>query len=469
MKPRNLFLKIAAGALAAALLASCATTGAAPSDFYAANAKTFTVKTLSNGVKVVMKKNENNRVYDLKLVVDGGSAAVPADKAGVEALGLSLMARGSAKYSYDDIQSIMYEKSASMGGAPGYDYAAFDLVCIDKYFAELSDLFADAVMAPVFDAEEFENAKNDALQASEERFGDPENYGIYVGSQRLFEGHPYASDPAGTMESLQGLTLDDVKAWHAGILDASRISVVAVGNFDQDALVAKLEATIGKIGKNGWKKPAVPQLAVKAGFAKEVHEASEDIAYVQGYYAIPDRDDPDYQAFGLACDMFDDILFGIVREKHGACYSIQAAFRTARTSYGFIRVYKTSTPKEIKSYLDEAVGLMRDGKLIVMKDPATGDAVYATIDERLAAYKNKYINTVYSQQRTSAEMCGSIARSMTYFGDYAEYLRVVEKVRAVKAADVAAAFKKYVVDAPIFWVAVSDEAGLSAFVDADYK
>ncbi|MCX7024535.1 MAG: pitrilysin family protein [Spirochaetes bacterium] len=472
MKHRTLAVAFLPIALAASLAASCATTGGASgpnASFYDANAKTFTVKTLDNGVKLVVKKNELNRVLNLKLVISGGSAAIPAARAGIEAVGLAMLSHGSGTYSYDDIQSMLYRKSAAIGSSGGYDYATYDLNCIDKYFPELFEVFIDGAMAPLFDEGEFENVLNDAMQGAEERFGDPDEYARWLGTQAIFAGHPYASDPNGSPESLQSITLDDVKEWYAQALDADRLSIVAVGNFDAEELYGKLNATIGTIARKGGKLPAVPALATKQDVVADVHEAAEGTAFVQGYFTIPGRADPDYVPFALAADMLDDVFFNVVREKYGACYSIQTIFRPAKASYGIVWVYQVSKPAEVKGYVDEAVSIMADGKLIMMKDPATGDYVYSTIAERLEAYKNKYVNIVYAQQRTNADVGGSVVRSMVYLGDHGEYLRIVDKIRAVTAADVENAFRKYILGGNFTWVTVSDEAGLAEIDEADYQ
>ncbi len=440
-----------------------------PGPFYKANIGDFETRTLSNGIKLFVKRNRTNRVLNLKLVVLGGASAVPPAKAGLDGMTLALLSRGSAAYDYPTILDAEYRSSSSISYSAGYDYSSYDLNCIDTYLPELLDIYLDGFLRPSLRPERFEDVRNEAAQAREARMGDPDQRARYLGTQAIFSGHPYASDPAGTPESLESITLEDIRAHHGSLLNADRIFLAAVGDFDVDALAAKLETALGGIPRKGPVSPVSAPPSTSGPPILEAHPASEGVAYIQGYFRIPGRQDRDYVPFALAADMLDDLMFNVVREKYGACYSVGAVFRPAAASYGILWIYQASDIEGIRKYVKEAADYLTAGKLIRSKDPGTGQYVLASVEDRLPAYRNKYVNAVFANQRTNSDIAAQVVRSVVYAGDPADYLRTPDRITAVTPADIRRVYKTWFLDQTFRWVIVSDEAGLKRVPAGEYR
>lgn len=451
------------------VLTSCVTNS--PS-FYSTNEKTFETRTLKNGVTLIVKKNENNRVLNLKIVLNGGSAFATEQKAGLESVMMELLTRGSASFSYDEILQASYEKTAGISASSSADFASYELNCLDKYFDNLFAMYIDGFTNPLFDEEQFNNILTDYAQAYEEMLGNADKFGQEEARKILYKDHPYLPRPNGDMDSLSSITLDDVKKYYAEKVSAERLFVVAVGNYNTDDLEKKLNESIGAIPKKSLSLPSIPKVIVKSDAVKLENPTAKGSGYVQGYFAIPNRDSSDYVPLAIASDMLDDLFFAIVREKYGACYSVSTGFMGSKASYGMFWVFKTTKQAEIKSYIDEALSLFAKDKLITAKDPSdpSGEKyIYASIDEKLAAYKNKYINSFFSVQKTNADISGQIARSVILLGNPMDYMKVVDKINATTSADIKRVFANYVTNAPIMWTLVSDAEGLAKFKLDDYK
>lgn len=439
---------------------------AAPSSYMAANLPTIEKRVLSNGVTVIIKKNPANRVFSLKVAYNGGVALTSPEKAGLEALTLALMARGSARFSYADLQKIQYEKSSAIGyTSSGYDWSSFDLSTIDKYWDEMFAVFSDCLLRPAFDDTQFGLVKNSFKVSIQKSLSDPYNLAVSRLHEKMFAGHPYAADFAGTAASIESITLDQVKAYYDQFLAADRMAIIAVGNFDTAKLIASLEAGIGKLPKKGVAVPAVARFVPKAEVYLERFDKSKGIAYVRGDYPIAEVTSPDFATLQLAYSMLNELLFSVVRTDHGACYSVWANAHGFLSSYGSLVVYKTSKPGEVKGWVDECIALLASGKTLNLKG---GDEKYAPIAQTIEAYKAKYVNAFFGNQQTNAEMASQLASSLFYFGDHLEYLRFIDKVRAISAEDVVAAVKAYVVGAPISWIVVGDQAMLNKVDKSKY-
>lgn len=443
-------------------------------EFARENLGSFSVSILDNGIPVVIKKTGSNRIFALRTVLTGFTALVPEEKAGLEAVMLTMLTRGSEKYPYSEFQRLLFEKSASISPSfTSFDITSLSLHTIDTYFDELFDVYADAFLHPAWNEEEFPRVMNDLKVAKRQSMNEPYLKSVIKINEKFFAGHPYASSWDGTENSLQGIVLDDVKEYYAKTVVSGRLFIVAVGNFDTAKLVKKLNGTFGSMPKKEFARPAVPPLGkgLAPELIKEVFPQSEGLAYVRSDFALPAPDDPDFPKLQVAMTLLDDVLFEIVRTQHGACYSVWSGIHPFSAGFGDITVYKTSVPGQVKKYVDDAIAVLLSGKCIAGKVSASAEGkggigsevdvknqqgVFVPIAEALPFYKKQFLSSFYSGQQTNISVASEIASSIVYHGDFRHYLLMMDQVNEVTDADVVRVIKKYVRDNPMLWVVLGD-------------
>ncbi len=171
---------------------------------------------LDNGIPVVIKRSTTNRILTVKAVLLGHVSLTPVEKAGLEAVTLRMLTRGSARYPYPEFQRVLFEKSSSIAPSYGsFDSTSFDLVTIDSYFDELFAVYADAFLHPAWNAEEFPRVMNDFKVSKQEAENDPWQRTVRLLHEEFFSGHPYAASWDGAGGSLESITLEDVKSHYA--------------------------------------------------------------------------------------------------------------------------------------------------------------------------------------------------------------------------------------------------------------
>ena len=495
MNARCAIRSFAGTAVAAAFLLSCASTqagnnasagaGAFPlaaqgssfgasglSAFAKENLGSFSTFVLSNGLPVIVKKIAANRVEHISLIIRGGSAAANPASAGFEALALRTMARSSTKYSYDDIRSILDETSSAIWSYSDFDYSAYSLKTLDKYFARIFPIWVDTLVNPSFKEADFDQELSQAKLALQSKEQDPWSKTGQTMNDILFAGHPYAASPEGTRESLAAAKLDDIKAWYGSRLRADALFVVAVGDFDTAALRRELETGLGKLPSAGVGLPPPPPALSDSGkwsrLTKVEFPQSKGMGYLRGDFAAPAPSDPDYIPLSLGMKLLSDLLFNVVRDKYGAVYSPDAAIRSFNANYGSITLFKSKNPGKAKAYIDEAVALLAAGKAVSI-DPASSKDGYAPLAEVLEASKAQYVNELYASQATNGAIAGSIAQSVVSTGDYRSYLLDIDRIRAVTPAQVRAAVDKYILKGNIAWVALGSGDVLIPVQEGDFE
>ena len=449
--------------------------GAVVSDFVKESLGSFATFTLSNGIPVIVRKNDASSVRNLSLVLAGGSLLRTEATAGIESLALSTMARGSTRYSYETIQDLLDETSSPLGASVAFESSAYTLNTLDKYFSRLLPVWADTLIAPAFAAKDFDQVLSDGKLALQSKEQNPWAKTGLVMNAELFKGHPYAATPEGTKESLAATDLAAVKAWYASSFSANRMFVVAVGNYDAAALRKDLEATIGKIPDlKTTLAPKAPPIAKPATgrLVKQEYPQSKGVGYMRGDFAAPNPEDPDFMATNVAMKMLADLLFNVVRDKYGATYSPSSYIRAFGANYGSLTIYKTKVASKVKAYIDEAVATLAAGNCMSV-DPTLneGSEPRMTIQAALPTYKALFLSEYYEKQQTNAAVAGQIAASVITSGDYRSYLLDSDRVRAVSSEAVSAALGKYLLDGKINWVVLGskdvtvpvDEAAFAGF------
>ena len=117
-------------------ISSCASTKVPESDFYAANIADFRTEKLSNGIPVFFKQNRGSKVVVLRMVIEGGVGCYPSKDGvkldGIEEFAFDLAQHGSKNYSYEDIQSLEFNKRFSITASSGKDYSTAGFTCIQR-------------------------------------------------------------------------------------------------------------------------------------------------------------------------------------------------------------------------------------------------------------------------------------------------------------------------------------------------
>lgn len=425
---------------------------------------------LTNGIPVIIKQSKTNRVQSLKVVLTNHS--YHSTIAGLEALTLSLLVRGSENFTFDDIQQASYEMSSSISvDYQNLDLSSFNLNTLDKYFDDMFEVFADCFLNPGFNEEEYATIVQDFLQAKQQRMGDTYARATFVLNRDFFGDHPYSRDYDGSLETLPTITIDDVKDHYQNELVADRMFIVAVGNFDRNKLSTQLESTFGTLETKGLTTELMPIPTIsETTLILEPFEQAQDLAEVRGNFVIPEPSHPSYAAFTLASAMMKDILFDIVRTRNSAAYSTWLHVFSYKSNYGNVSAYRTNTPSTVKKMLDDSLAVLATGYAfpIEPKTDAEGFTIFVPIKESLEAYQNQFLTEFYSAQQTNLSVANSIATSYFLHGDPTYYLEFEEKILEVTPEDIVEVAQKYLIETPKKWIVLGSQEMLDTVDESLY-
>ena len=413
---------------------------------------------LENGIPVYIKNNGESELCAVYAVFKGGVENLSPETSGLESAVFSLMSMGSKNYSYEDLKSFAYETQGGFSSYSINDGSVYGMSCISKYFGATFDRFADSFFSPEFSQREYELLMQGYRQNVAQQMNDSSGMLFYYMNKIIYSGHPYAASTEVTQDSIENITLELIKKYYSSLKDSRRISFVAAGNIDSEKLIERLNGTFGKLKplSSPLREDAVPEIQISGKPVVLVHPSADGAGHAVRAFASPAVDSPDYPVARLAANIFSDLLFNVVREKYGICYTPSSSISASDAPFGYDFFYRISNFEELSKALDEACAFMEKGLLISGKKK-NGEYITEPLESRLQGYKNSYINRKYSTQATCAGVASRMAASLLQFGNIDSSDSLTEIVKSCGAEDVLSVFKKYWMDEPSRWFAVVGE------------
>jgi zinc protease len=258
-----------------------------------------------------------------------GSQNDPPGKAGLACLTGQLLSQGSTQSNaYDVILKKLYPLASSydvrvdkemttIGGRTHVDN-------LDKFSA----LFADAYLRPAFKQEDFDRIKSDQINHLKNtlRYASDEELAKASLHWFVFQGTPYQFLPEGTVQALESITLDDVKAFYAKYFTRDNAVVAMGGGYSKDQL-AQFEKTVQSLPAGKVTTPPAPQpAAIRGQQVLLVSKPNADCTISFGYPIDVHRGDKDFYALWIANSWLGEHrnssshLYQVIREARGLNY-----------------------------------------------------------------------------------------------------------------------------------------------------
>ncbi|MDF1524213.1 MAG: pitrilysin family protein [Trueperaceae bacterium] len=168
---------------------------------------------------------------------------------------------------------------------------------------ELTDLVL-SLLRPALTLEDVDVERQVVLEEIAMYHDRPASRAFEQAAARFYAGHPLGASVLGTVESLQGLTPERVRAYHARRYAADKVVVVATGAYDWDALVARVARA-----SEGWSARGAardyPPLAPRRG-AEEVRAGDVARAHLTYLAPAPSSQDPERITAALLARVLGD-------------------------------------------------------------------------------------------------------------------------------------------------------------------
>ncbi|MBI2260225.1 MAG: insulinase family protein [Caulobacterales bacterium] len=307
-------------------------------------------QTLPNGLRVIAAKSTDLPIMNAQLVIGGGAAADPDDRAGLASMTAALASQGAGGRSAPEIAQTLEALGANIGGGAGADGTTLFVSAPIASAHAVGEVVADVVMEPAFAAEELERGRTQTINGLTVNLRQPGPLAALVLNRLAYGGDAYGRPASGTPESVARLTREDVVGFHERWWRPDNATLIVTGGMTPDQAFAFARETFGD-----WSAPAgaVPVLPARAGATAPPRVVVVDLpgagqAAVTAAVRGPRRSDPAWYPLAVANSIMgagqDGHLFQEIRAKRGLSYGAYSSLG-ARVDGGLLSA-STQTKNE---------------------------------------------------------------------------------------------------------------------------
>jgi zinc protease len=418
----------------------------------------FVRSRLPNGMGVWVVPVPSGAVVNVHLLVDAGAAAEDEVQAGVAALTAQLLVTGTRRLDASAFAEATERLGIEVSSESSWDSARAAFQSLPEHTDAGLALLAEMVREPRLDPGEFDRLKAERLADILQARADPGRLADEMFLQHVFDATtPYRRLSAGTPETVEGLTLDAVRAHHATHWRPSTANLIVAGPVEPDAIVAAAAKHLGDWSGDG---PGHRTIEPRPGGERRVviidRPGSVQSELRVGHLGIDRRSERYFQALVLGALLggtFGSRLNKRLREELGYTYGARAGFDPRRAVGPFSA--NTAVQTEVTAdALREMVEI-----LTRIRDAAPSDA-------ELREVRDFLIGVFPLRFETTGGVAMAIEPLAVYDlpDDYWQTYR--QRLEAVGTDDVLATARDLLQPDQFLMVAVGDAAQIRAEVEA---
>jgi zinc protease len=223
-------------------------------------ARVILKRQLSNGLNVWIAEQHELPVVQMSLLVPAGSAADPRGGYGVASLTSAMLTKGAGSRSAVEIADALDVLLANLSASSDVDSTSLQLYVPVGRLAEALPLMADVAERPTFPTQELETLRRQRLVTLRNARSDPDAIAALAFARGSYgPSHRSAAALIGTTESIQALTSEDLRAFHAAAYRPGNSTLIVVGDVAPDQVLPLLETHFGR-----WQPASVNPVAKPA-------------------------------------------------------------------------------------------------------------------------------------------------------------------------------------------------------------
>ncbi len=294
---------------------------------------------LSNGMTLYGIRQSELPLVQYSVIIDGGHLLDPVEKAGIASMTAALMNEGTKNKTPEELEDAIRLLGASISFTGGPENISIRVSTLSRHFEKTLDLVGEMLSEPRWDTVQFELAKSRVVNNLKRNKANPSYLASNTLNSLIFgKGNILAIETAGNEQSVNSLTINDLKDFYSRNFSPSNAKFIVAGDIDQERVIRALEKLSA-----GWqpKKVTIPPVTVPDApgksqiFFVDVPGAKQSVIYI-GCPSLP-RTNPDYYPAYVANyklgGSFNGIFNLILREEKGFTYGARSYFNGAK-NYG---------------------------------------------------------------------------------------------------------------------------------------
>ena len=403
-----------------------------------------------NGMKIYGIEQHELPLITYSIVIKGGHMLDDIGKPGVARFTAQMLNEGTKNKTPEELEEEIQLLGSNISVRGGEENITVSVSALARNFEKTLALVEEMLLEPRWDEEQFSLNKTRTVNNLKRNLADP-NYLARMTSKKLMLGteNIFSTDVSGTVESVEAITMDDLKGFYEKNLSPSVAGFLVVGDIDQ----ARVEKALAGLNER-WieKEVAMPaftfhQVPEKASLHfVDVPGAKQSVISI-GNLSLK-RDDPDFYKADVANYMLGGgasaRLFMVLREEKGFTYGAYSFFN-GQKSYG---TFNASSAVRSDATL-ESVQLFKD----IMLEYRAG------VPQEYVDFTKGSLLKMNALRFETIEAKLGMLNTMTFYGLPMDYVRQEEDyLRGLTVEQVNETVQKYIDPMRMYYVVVGDAA-----------
>lgn len=401
-------------------------------------------KTLSNGLKILLKEDHRSPVVVSQVWYKVGSSYEPNGITGISHMLEHMMFKGTDDYPMGEFSRIIAENGGDENAFTGEDYTAY-FQTLEKSRLEVSfKLEADRMRHLHLLADELKKELEVVTEERRMRTDDQPRENMTEQFRAVaFTNSPYKNPVIGWPADIAAYKIEDLQAWYQRWYAPNNATLVVVGDIDPQATFALAESYFGQLQPSEI-KPLKPQTEVEQrGVRKLTVKVPAKLPYIIMGYKVPTLKTAKTETDAYALEVLAGVLDG------GS-----SARLSSRLLRGKQIASSVDASYDLASRLDDLFTLEAtpaEGKTVLDMEQALKDEIKQLQTELVSAEELKRIkaqvlaDNVYERDSNfyQAMLLGTFETVGLGWQKYDEY---VSKVNAITPQQIRDAARKYLIE-----------------------
>jgi zinc protease len=392
---------------------------------------------LTNGITVLTRSNFDSPSVVVSGYLDAGTSLDPDDKLGLAHFTSAALMRGTQQRDFQEIYNELESAGASLGFGASVHNTGFGGRCLVEDLPLLFSLFSEALRTPSFPEDQVERLRAQIMASLSIRAQDTWDMASLSFDEILFSGHPYARPDDGNPDTIQAITVDDLRNFQKRHFGPQGMVIVVVGGVSASEAIDRVQQAVGD-----WENPeqimppAYPSVqALAEPVRRHIPLAGKSQTDLLMGSLAPRRNSPDY----LAASVGNHILgqFGmmgrigeVVREQAGLAYHAGTSLN-AMLAAGSWEISAGVNPVN----LERAIDLIRTEVNRFVTEPVTAEELQDTQDN--------YIGRLPLTLESNGGVANSLLNLERYQLGLDYYRRLPQMIRDVTAGQILEVARSY--------------------------
>lgn len=407
----------------------------------------YEMRTLPNGLRIVVVQQHEQPVISLRLLIRAGAAQDPKEKPGVATLAAALLDQGTTTRTATQIADQIDYIGGVLGSGAGTDLSFVNVLVMKDSFEFGLTLLSEVARNPSFSPEELERQREQVLSGLKVSYEDPDYLANAIVDRLIYGFHPYGRPSSGTPESVSTITRDDLVKFHDTYFAPNNAIIAVVGDTTVDEAMASVTKIFGEWKQKEVPAPAMvepPQPTRRVIVVDRPNAVQTEIRV--GQLAIQ-RNHPDYLALNVAINILGgeggNRLQGVLRSDRGLTYGASADLNTYKRAGGIIADTDTRTDSTL-----EALRVVVDEFARLQKEPVA--------DIELSSAQAYLAGNFPLTIETPDAIAMQVLNNLFYELNIKDLQNFPERVNAITAGDIQRVAQQYLKPARLSVVLVGD-------------